>query len=128
MALQIGQIVWIKDENRREYRAGQSGPIFRKYFQSRQIVGETSASWVLSIEGYKIDKKTGRLRCPNRDGSWYALSGKIWLTEADVDLECWFHDHRSDVARAVQHCTDAQVIRDVADLLIKAGQLTQRDL
>lgn len=116
MRLIIGQTVWIKDENNRRYRDGQSGPVYRGYFEPRSVIGETAQSWLLERD-LKIDKKTGRLRCPNKNNSWYGLSSSVWTTESDVEDEIWLGENRNQLAHAVQCCRNARLLRHIMGMI-----------
>jgi hypothetical protein len=126
-ALQVGDRVWLQDDNNRHYEPGHSGPVFRRSFTSRLVVSETKQSWVLD-SGLKINKKTGLLRSPNADGSFYGLSARVYRSETEVEDECWARANRYKVAQAVQHCYDAGVLREVAALLRTHGQLAGEDI
>jgi len=128
--MKLGDRVWIRDDNSRHYEPGRFGPVYRKTFKVRTIVGETETRlfWILDGEGYMVSKKTGSLRCPNADGSWYGLQPRVWTSEREVDLDIWAHDYRPEVVRAVQWCRSPETLRKIADLLIAEGQLAAKDV
>lgn len=85
--MKIGDTVWLHDENRRQYDA--RGKRLERYaFFPTTIVAENRATWITQGHRYRIDKKTGRLRRPHRDG-YFGLSPDVWESEAAVDEWCW---------------------------------------
>jgi hypothetical protein len=79
--------VWVFDYNRRVYPAKKLGeisgsPIYREHWAKREIVGETSRSWLMS-EGWRTVKIPKRGANPCR----------FLFSEKDVDDNVWVHDH-----------------------------------
>lgn len=123
MDVKIGQSVWLNDDNNRTYKTGQSAPVFRESFNEYTIIGENKASWLVGYKDtkdttvYKINKKTLELRCPNRDGSWYGLSRKVFYSIREVNDACWVHDKKPDIVRLIHQCNDQGVLFRILDLL-----------
>lgn len=104
-SLAVGSIVWRFDPNHRVYKRdargyGIGGPIYREHFRAILIADETRVSWVLA-DGSKINKRT--------------LAG-IYPTEADVERDCWLHEHRHHVVRLVERC-DYDQLRAIAGIV-----------
>lgn len=107
--LGIGSTVWRFDVNCREYQKGPDGrsyggPIYRAHWRECTIEGETSRSWL--IGKYRPEKvpKQGTHR------GWA-------FTFEEVDDNCWIHDHRYGVSRAVNECRDATKLRAIAEIV-----------
>ena len=102
MSLQIGSTVLVFDSNHRVYARDKpyGGPIYREHFVPREIVGETSRSWIL-LGGRKISKAT--------------LEGIFTPEQAD-DL-AWADAHRYKIREVVWGIKDVHVLREVAKLI-----------
>ena len=92
----VGDSIWVFDINHREYRRdanGRSagGPIWRKHWVERRIVGETSRSFDLGYYG----------KCPKKrdatDKHTFAFS------IAEIDQIEWAEEHGREIARLVQY-------------------------
>ena len=98
--------VWIFDSNYRIYGSDRSAPIWREHWRQKQIVGETSKSWV--VEGYpkklKIPKNPEK---PLRNIAW---------SEKELDQLCWVNEHRYQIVRNVERLPAAELIK-VAELI-----------
>jgi hypothetical protein len=109
---QIGDTVYLFDENRRVYArngAGRSsgGPIYREHFLPYLIVGEEKRSWILDKEG----RVGGGAPWPGK------TSKTKVMTEEEVEAACWRNDHRMAVSDAVRRCEDTEVLKQVAALV-----------
>jgi len=89
--LEIGDKIWCFRSERRIYgppdpKNGMSrgGPIYREHWVQIEITGETSRSWI-TVYG----------KCPKAGGHGWAL------TQRDVDMDVWYHEHRHRVVRLV---------------------------
>lgn len=92
--------VWIFNSNRRIYGSNRSAPIWREHWVRKEIIGETSRSWVLA--GYpelKIPKKS---KTPLRHVAW---------SEKELDQLCWLHEHRYQIVRNVERLPSAELIK-----------------
>lgn len=102
--MQIGDTVWFFDGNRRVYRDGSSGPVYREHWFPAKIVGETSRSWITDNWNRKIPKK--------------GLPGHgVALTAEDVEKDVWMNTHAYRVYEQIQRCRDYDTIRKIADLI-----------
>ncbi|MBX9604649.1 MAG: hypothetical protein K2Y51_00390 [Gammaproteobacteria bacterium] len=114
--LKIGDTVYFFDVNYRVYPPKKPGdmfysgpPIYRKHWREREIVGETSRSWVVGPLTTKIPKKGPPPR------------GWLYSPE-DVERNVWINDHRRNIVRAVEKI-DArapggyELLRQMAELV-----------
>jgi hypothetical protein len=101
--------IWFFDVNRRIYpkmtrfRHYSSGPIWREHWVRREIVGETSRSWVTSHD-QKIPKNAPLPR------------GFAW-TEADINELAWVKDHAHRISNYVMRCCDSVKLRQIAAIV-----------
>ena len=96
---------WLRDENRRVYAKGQSGPTEEGHWSEYEIVGETRTSW-LGKYGAKFRKDDGFRR-----DAW---TQRIFLSEqAAADFK-FLTAHRYRIAEAVKLCADPVVLHAVA--------------
>lgn len=111
----VGDAVWVFNANRRVYRKDENGrsvggPIFREHFLSREIVDETSRSWLVGLGRMKVPKIGGDVR--------EGVGGvRVYMTQEAVDAAVYRHDHRHKIARAIETCADVAVLRQVAALV-----------
>ncbi len=120
MTLKVGSPIWIFDANHRVYpRDGgmHSSPIWREHWRKHVIVGETRVSWLVGRhpkDGWpaKINKR----KLANGELKNGALASK-----ADVDAECFVHDHAYMIGQAVQRLSGgiraAETLRQIAALV-----------
>ena len=102
--LRVGASVWIYDENRRVYAPPKPGCIWgdlipRGHWARREIIGETSRSWLLD----------GGLKVPKRA----PLPSWVLLTDADLDLWCWAQENRHLLADRIR-CESLEAVALVA--------------
>ena len=112
--IKIGSTLWWFDNNRRVYaRDAQDhatgSPIHREHWRETKITGESRASWLTDC-GRKFAKAT--LTSRNNYGTVHALASL-----AEVEAECWIHDHRWSIGDAVQKCKSIATLRAVAALV-----------
>ena len=108
--LKVGDIVWVFDKNHRVYeneRAGRKlggGPIYLEYFVPREIIGETSRSWLLEPKWApdKINKKT--------------LVG-IYASEREVDEAVWIYENGGRIGTQVGRLQDYDKLQVIAKLV-----------
>lgn len=113
-------IIWYKDINRRVYKHDANGravggPIEREYWQPKEVVKETSRSWMLS-NGVKVPKNT------------VFPTGLFALTEQQVDDIAWFDENLHKVSNAVNNLgfgitryANIEKLREVAKLIEYEG-------
>jgi hypothetical protein len=102
--------IWVFDENRRIYPKEEPGqfsrsPIYREHWVKREIIGETSRSWL-------IGPAWGPVKVPKRG----ADSRRFLFSEKDVDDDVWANDHRYRIERLIQTLSPDQ-LRQVAELI-----------
>lgn len=111
----VGMTVWVFDENRRIYPErkpgeayGGGGPIWREHWTKRQIVGETSKSWLV---GYSVNSARKHLKkdFPSEFG--------ILLSEDDVIKATWIHDNAVRLADSVRRCRDYSTLQQIAAII-----------
>ncbi len=117
MTLKVGDTVWLFDGNNRHYAkdGSSSGPIYRKHFVERKIVGENRASWLLQFD-MKIDKRTMQLRPPS-PGGFYGWSRTIYLSPQDVEDAVFVYENKHRISEGVQDCGNANVLRTIDGIL-----------
>ena len=98
--------IWVFDENHRRYRRDQNGrayggPIYRDHWVKREVVAETSRSWILNC-GTKIPK-TGRRG--------------VAFTEDEVNQDVYIKDNGHKIADKVRFCNHYETLREVARLV-----------
>ena len=103
----IGDTAYEFDINRRVYRrnvSGQAygGPIYREHWRPVIITGESGKSWLLDRYPLKIGK---------------AKAEAAWKTAAEVDDACWVDDHRHRIAASLHHCSDVEVLKEIARII-----------
>ena len=88
------EAVWIFEENKRVYPPGSglsASPIWRKHWDRREIIGETSRSWLIG-PAWAPTKIAKKLRSdPTRR--------HVAFSEAEIDLFEWAHHARAEVYR-----------------------------
>ena len=97
--------LWIFNENRRAYGKDKSAPIWREHWVRKEIIGETSRSWVLA--GYPELKIPKNPKTPLRHVAW---------SEKELDQLCWANEHRYRIARNVEYLPAAELVK-VAELI-----------
>jgi len=118
--MKLGDTIWLFNENKRVYKDGHSGPVYREHFEAHTIVAENRASWILDNEdGMKIDKRTELLRQPER-GGWYGRSCYVYATQQAVDDACYVREMRATLSRLILNCTDVNIIRAVENCFREA--------
>lgn len=114
--MKIGDIVYIFDSNHRVYPPkkdnnaySSGGPIYREHFVKRQIVGETTQSWIVAFEGAQADVRyaTKHKKKEPRNGLY---------TLEQVEEQVWMHNNQYHVSEAVRHA-DYATLRQIASLL-----------
>ncbi len=99
----VGSKVWVFDANKRVYAKDEKGrafgpPIHREHWVEREVVSETSRSWIVGRgwEQIKVPKKG-----PRR-GVCFSLQ--------EVEQDCWVNSHRYRIAQAVERASYEQLI------------------
>jgi hypothetical protein len=102
--------VWVFDCNRRVYPAKAPGeiggsPIYREHWVKREIIGETTRSWLIDSYNYtnKIPKRNADPR-------------RFLFSEKDVDDNVWCNDHRYKIYRLIPTLSPEK-LRQVAELI-----------
>lgn len=103
-ALQIGDTVYVYNNNRRVYPAGQAGsrPIYRHHWEPLQITGINRVSYILE-NGIKVNKKDP--------------GPSVLLSSQALDDRVWRHANQYTIERAVTACDSADTLRAIAKLL-----------
>jgi hypothetical protein len=113
----IGSTIWVFETNHRAYTKDAIGsstgsPIYREYWQPREITGETRVGWVLK-SGLKVPKKRSSL-------SWTIDAGThppYLVSLAELDEQCWGNADRFAISDHVRrHATTAQ-LRQIAEIV-----------
>jgi len=99
----VGSVVLIYDLNNRVYLNRSSGPDPRHHFVAREVVGETTRSWLVGWSNGRSDKH------PKSDpGGLYGLD--------DVEDALWVREHSYRLGQRVGQIRDAEVLRAIAKL------------
>ena len=97
--------VWVFNPHRRVYEKNRSAPIWREHWVRKQIIGETSRSWIAEGgPGLKIPKNP---KTPLRHIAW---------SEKELDQLCWLNEHRYRIVLNVESLPAAELIK-VASLI-----------
>lgn len=111
--MQIGDTLYIQDENRRLYQDDQGNetntPNARYKWRPFKIIDETKSSWILEF-GLKASKDTLELRTHRQPGL-----GRFAHTTDQKEDQIWREMHAAAIYRAVQSC-DTAMLRKVAAL------------
>jgi hypothetical protein len=92
----IGSKIWIFDANVRVYKPyepgkGISSPIWRHHWVEREIVGETSKSWIYNyFREVKIPKNRTDFRT-------------LAYSEQEIDDLEWAHEHKLRIADQIKY-------------------------
>ena len=102
--------IWVFDQHRRIYPKDEPGqfsgsPIYREHWVKREIIGETSRSWL-------IGSAWGPVKVPKRG----ANHRRFLFSDKDLDDDVWAHDHRYRIERLIQTLSPDQ-LRQVAELI-----------
>lgn len=102
----IGQTVYFFDINRRVYpKDGGVGrsPIWREHWRPETIVSETTRSWVTNHKS-KIPKNA-------------VAHDRFAWDQKDIDHAEFVHEHQHRIAERVGRLGDAEVLKQVAELI-----------
>lgn len=120
MKLSIGSIIWWWDVNLRVYhkdQAGRSvgGSIWREHWRPREVIGETSRSWLI---GRHYDEKPPFVRrvlykLPKDK----PLPAGYAVSEAEIDEKAWAVENQYAISEAVRRADDVGLLRKVAELI-----------
>lgn len=111
--MQIGDKVWIKDENHRIYFDPEgnklNSPWYRGYFVEYHISGETNQSWI--VGNHKVNKKTLTYKTePGKDGILYT-------SEEQIEQISWIHQNQYKIADRVKFCNDIDKLKKIEEIL-----------
>jgi hypothetical protein len=125
--MQIGDKVWIFDSNNRQYKDDKGNKLdrcwYRGYFKERYIIGETKQSWIIGFEkssiedrtNLKVNKKTLIYSTTNTCG----FNGKLYISEEQVDQECWLQDNYYKIQEQVRRCRDYNKLKKIEEILLE---------
>lgn len=110
--MKIGDIVYIFDFNHRVYPKDNKnfcyGPIYREHFVERQILGETSRSWLVGFRGGDVTS-----RCTGK----YAKKDCMGLyTLKQVQEACYKHENAYKIAKLVEK-VDYTTLKAIASII-----------
>lgn len=107
----VGQRVWIFDENSREYSSPAKGRTFGDLIYESHFV----AMMVYSIEKrvYVIGTMSGNLK----KRISFAKAEKLHRTDQEKQDMCFVDEHRYRLARFIDACRDASILRSVAKVI-----------
>lgn len=107
----VGDKVFVFDSNRRVYpkdKSIASAPIYREHFAEREILGETSRSWLVGWHGLSLDHRCVT-KYPKKDNAGLYTLGQI-------DEEVYRHDHMYRISKMVEH-TSYKNLKAIADIV-----------
>ena len=124
--MQIGDKVWIFDDNRRVYQDDKGNktvsPWFRGHFVEKYIVGETTQSWLVGYKGNMLDDKTNikvnKKNLTYSIGNNYGRNGKLYISEEEINQKCWMEENLRIIIRKVEQCTDYEKLRKIEEILL----------
>ncbi|KLU62292.1 hypothetical protein CEB3_c13360 [Peptococcaceae bacterium CEB3] len=112
--MQVGDRVWIFDENNRVYRdaAGNEtlSPWYRGHFVEHFVVGETRHSWILARSATTHPKRGFKI--PKKDAEKH-----VFVSEEAVEKACWVQSNRYRIAKAVEESADYDMLRQIGEIL-----------
>jgi len=102
--------IWVFDVNRRVYPKKEPGeisrsPVYREHWVMREIVGETTRSWLIGSE-----------RAPAKVPKRGADPRRFLFSEKDVDDNVWVNDHCYRIERLIPTLSPEK-LRQVAELI-----------
>ena len=103
----VGDPVWVFDQNRRDYRPGQSGPIWRSHWVKKEISGETSRSWIVGRGGWDI------LKIPKKGPKHW---GVCW-SEEEIDRRVYVEENSYKISEQVRRVTDYETLLRIAEIV-----------
>jgi hypothetical protein len=114
MEMKVGMKVWMFDPNHRVYvddnGVRHTSPIYRKHFVEYYIIGETRVSWILSRSKDGDVKKGVKIKKSEADTL-------IFISEEELDKHCWVVENKYKIARAVETCSDYNIMKKIAEML-----------
>lgn len=123
--MQVGDKVWIFDSNRRRYEDDKGNKLvscwYRGHFSENYIIGETKQSWIVGCKGssldnrnnYKVNKKNLTYSTTNM----YGKDGRLYISEEEVEQNCWLHDNRYKIREQVERCSDYDKLKNIEEIL-----------
>ena len=114
--MQIGDILWRFDSNRRVYRdptsiSGGGGPIYREHFEPLKIISENKVSWILE-RGWKVRKSDLK-----GEAKSFHYGGRGFFTADDMEKDIWSHEHRHKIADMIQRAATVAQLKQIAELV-----------
>ena len=121
--MQVGDKVWIFDGNQRVYTDDKGNKLdscwYRGYFVERYIIGETKVSWIIGYRkgstpdnrDIKVNKKT--LTYARQS----ALNGSLYISEEEIEQDCWKHDNQYLLTEKVRKCDDYNKLKEIESIL-----------
>lgn len=116
--LAVGQVAYLFDINRRKYTKPEPGQhastgscIYAEHW-TEVTVESTRSGGHITVSG-------GRTLRRDHRGIYAGDQGRIRLalSQAEMDADIYLNTHRHGITRAVQHCTDVDILRRIAALL-----------
>jgi hypothetical protein len=116
--MQIGDKVWIFDNNRRRYEDDNGNelnrPWYKAHFFETKIIGETKQSWIVEEwKKLKVNKKTLEYSTTNT----YGLDGKLYISEEQINQICWIEENKYKIVDQVEHCKDYIKLKAINEIL-----------
>ena len=102
----IGDPVWIFDINRRVYKDGRGGPIWREHWVKREVTGETSRSWIVG-KGWEERKIPKKGETPH-DICW---------SEEEINRRAFVEEHSYRISEKVRRVTDYDTLKKIAEIV-----------
>lgn len=106
----IGTTVYVFEENHRVYaKSGQGGPIWREHWVPREVVGETTQSWLIGWKSNptKVSKKD------LREGTLK----NICLSLEEVERKAWVHDNAYFLGSLVGVQDNYELLKKIAEMV-----------
>ncbi|MBD3844234.1 hypothetical protein IED13_00890 [Bosea sp. SSUT16] len=98
----VGCVVFIHDVNNRVYLRQHSGPDPRHFFVPREVIGETSRSWIVGWSGR---------------GEKHPKGAPVHLFGLDdVEDALWVSEHSYRLSQHISRIRDADLLRAIAKL------------
>jgi len=122
--MQIGNKVWIFDNNNREYVDDKGNktqsPWYRSHFIERYIIGKIKDNWVIGYKNSSIEDKSN-LKVNKKTLTYkskYGLDGILYISEEEINRKCWVVDNHYKIQDQIMKCNDYDKLKKIEEILL----------
>lgn len=121
--MQIGDKVWVFNDNKRLYKDDKGNDLdrcwYRGHFEEKYIIlGENKQNWII---GHKDLKSTDKicLKVNKKDlvVKGYALGKKLYLSEEEIDQACWMEENKYNLLDKLRYINDYEIFKQIEKLI-----------